>query len=141
MGYTHYWRPQRDFTDAEWTHIVTDVEALVDPERLPSDIHLIHRDADDVALEGIYAASGRILFDAEPGCETFLLDKYRVSSFEFCKTRREPYDLVVCAVLLLCQYHAPGALVISSDGDLSDWSEAIDWVKRTLAYKLDTGFL
>ncbi len=43
--------------------------------------------------------------------------------FEFCKTARKPYDLMVCAVLISCRKHLPG-FSFSSDGDAEDWEPA-----------------
>jgi len=69
-------------------------------------------------------------------CETFRLDRWhhpetwepkeRGGYFSFCKTRRLPYDLLVCAVLILLKHHFPKSEV-SSDGDYSDWVPAREW--------------
>jgi hypothetical protein len=56
----------------------------------------------------------------EKGHETFLLSK-TPSSFEFCKTARKPYDLAVCAVLMLASYYAESG-EISSDGINAAWN-------------------
>lgn len=29
MGYTHYWTQKRDFTEAEWDDITSDVSSLI----------------------------------------------------------------------------------------------------------------
>lgn len=55
----------------------------------------------------------------EKGHETFLLE-FKPSPFEFCKTARKPYDLAVCASLILASYYAESG-EISSDGINAGW--------------------
>jgi len=51
--------------------------------------------------------------------------------FSFCKTARKPYDLMVCATLLLYwHFFKEHGVKISSDGDLEDWKPAIELVKQ-----------
>jgi len=53
------------------------------------------------------------------------------SPFSFCKTARKPYDLMVCATLLLYwHFFKEHGITISSDGDLEDWKPAIELVKQ-----------
>lgn len=44
--------------------------------------------------------------------------------FDCCKTAFRPYDLAVTAILVSLKHHVPECR-ISSDGDLSNWSDAI----------------
>lgn len=77
---------------------------------------------------------------ADLGHETFLLEKTpqrdplwddpnRPFGYRGTKTARKPYDLLVCAALIVCQAVAPGALAISSDGDVTDWWPALSFVR------------
>jgi hypothetical protein len=43
--------------------------------------------------------------------------------FDFCKTNRKPYDLMVQISMLRLKHHFPES-EISSDGDASDWKNA-----------------
>lgn len=57
----------------------------------------------------------------------------RVGAGDFCKTSRKPYDLLVCAVLLVVLHHADGAFTVGSDGGPSDWQPAIAFANGVLA--------
>ena len=56
-------------------------------------------------------------------------------TFEFCKTERKPYDLIVCAVLGVLETHINGprgdAIAITSDGKF-EWREPLHWAARVL---------
>jgi len=80
------------------------------------------------------------------GHETFLLEQKREKRryeqfdkvnnlfFNFTKTARKPYDLAVCACLIMAKEYFRDEIIINSDGDLSDWYEAIDLVQTYLGY-------
>lgn len=49
----------------------------------------------------------------------------------FCKTDREPYDVVVTAILTAAIYlQTPGSDNISSDGNISYWKDGIELFRR-----------
>ena len=68
----------------------------------------------------------------ELGHESFALKRKGSNGFEFCKTARKPYDLMVCACLITYYFHSSDTIKISSDGDREDWQEAYDFVSRVL---------
>jgi hypothetical protein len=68
----------------------------------------------------------------EDRCEP-IMDK----AFDFCKTARRPYDLIVCSVLLLVEHYAPEDVLVKSDGDYNDWAEARQYVKQVLDMDLN----
>jgi hypothetical protein len=80
------------------------------------------------------------LEEDDQGHETFQITKKLDSQFNFCKTARKPYDKYVCAVLLACEYYAPGALDIGSDGYKEEWQEGIDLIKEFLPEWTDESF-
>jgi len=51
--------------------------------------------------------------------------------FEFCKTARKPYDLMVCAVLISMKKHLVN-FSYSSDGDAEDWKPAKKFYKSVI---------
>ncbi|MEM9109392.1 MAG: hypothetical protein AAGC72_05160 [Planctomycetota bacterium] len=53
--------------------------------------------------------------------------------FEFCKTGRKPYDLLVTAALIALKHHIPYVRVLS-DGDAAEWEEGIALTRRVLNY-------
>ena len=85
-------------------------------------------DEDEIAFNGRK--------DLEEDYETFRLTREKKTDFEFTKTAHRPYDLMVCAALLLADYTAPGALHISSDGNAADWQPARDWIRTSLGMDL-----
>jgi hypothetical protein len=59
------------------------------------------------------------------------------SVFDFCKTARKPYDLIVCGALIVAAKHASEYVKVSSDGEVSDWRPALKWVKSVLGQDYD----
>ena len=144
MGYTHYWRQLRDFTDTEWnelarlTRLITEgwparnLTATLDPAEF-------NIDNEEIRFNGI----------GEDGHETFILTKKKRAkmdyeeqeaydiqgAFEFCKTAQKPYDKYVVAVL--CAVHRvaqkqgllgdymQSMMKITSDGNTKDWTEGL----------------
>jgi len=128
MGYTHYHSHTRDFTDAEWDRLLDAARKIIavadhdivlawefdEPNRAPQ------LDGDCIRFNGI----------GDQGCETFLLTKENEDPYEFTKTNREPYDVVVVAVLAAADAIAPGALKIGSDGTPDEWKDGIALADR-----------
>lgn len=154
MGYTHYFKTSKDgIPVAAWEKICADVKTLL--SNLPK--HSLsaggYNATDSLVLQLEYDEPGtlplvddsRIQFNgnAELGHETFWFERVPTPSehgldgnrdyvFAFCKTARKPYDLVVCAVLIVAAKHAASYLGIGSDGDLDDWKPAFDWTVSVL---------
>ena len=57
--------------------------------------------------------------------------------FECCKTAQKPYDLMVCACLIIMKYHLERDIAVRSDGEADDWGHAVDFVNDVLGYKID----
>jgi hypothetical protein len=125
MGYTHYWRPQRQFTDLEWTEISSKAIKLVTDSEIP--VQLEDNNPRPPRID-----EGVILFNGvgDDGHEPFFLEKDRLVGFEFCKTARKPYDTLVCATLLISHKVAPDALDIASDGYAEEWLPTRDLLKK-----------
>lgn len=151
MGYTHYWRQTADLNQAEWAEI-TD-RALTLLLNLPgasesaggyhSDEPLIlaHEGDQSVTIDG-----EEIWFNGagDAGHETFQLTRKRrepnewetkpsdaLAPFTFCKTARKPYDLAVCAVLIVAS-SLSSAWNVTSDGEVDDWVPALRFVDSVL---------
>lgn len=79
--------------------------------------------------------------------ETFVLKLFDLGNFQsnsdidkegvfgFCKTARKPYDLLVCVSLMVAKHHLGADFKISSDGDLAEWQEAIDFYEKLFKRK------
>ena len=109
MGYTHYYPQHRDFAPHEWAELTAVFRSML--ATLPAhsasaggyyaDQPLVIRGGDGV---GEPDGHGRVInFNGDEATgmahETFYLSRTG-RHFQFCKTARKPYDLVVCAVLL-----------------------------------------
>jgi hypothetical protein len=138
MGYTHYYPQQRDFAPHEWAELTAITRWLL--ANLPphstsaggcfSEYPLAIRGWDG---EGEPEINGRVISfngDGDLAHETFCLAR-RGYGFQFCKTARKPYDLIVCAVLLAAMEIAPGTLDVSSDGEIrgEGWQPARDFLR------------
>tara|TARA_R100000995_G_scaffold39685_1_gene18377 strand:+ start:159 stop:704 length:546 start_codon:yes stop_codon:yes gene_type:complete len=146
MGYTHYWRQLRDFTDTEWQEL-TRLTKLITADGVGSE-----------RVKPVLATSGPndpitinnkvIMFNGigEDGHETFCITKKKRAkmdyeeqeaydkqgAFEFCKTAHKPYDKYVVAVLcalynmkIKLDEETPPVLYIRSDGNTKDWTEGL----------------
>lgn len=129
MGYTHYFPQQRAFTDLEWRGVIEDSKKA---------IQFCQMDGIELATEYDNPAPPVVSFEEiqvngveDDGHETFSIQRELNHGFNFCKTARKPYDLAVCLVLLICNYHAPGVLEIGSDGD---WDA--EWLKAREVFQM-----
>ena len=136
MGYTHYWRQLRDFTDTEWQELMRLTKLITASS------------GRDIILSEFNINNEEIRFNGygEEGHETFLITKKKRAkadyeeqhaydkkgAFNFCKTAHKPYDKYVVAVL--CALHnmkikldeeKPPVLYIRSDGNTKDWTEGL----------------
>jgi hypothetical protein len=99
MGFTRYWyRPKE-----------------LDAKRFKAFSAACKKAAKDYdgQLVGAVFSKEEVLFDAEPGCETFHVgrvspyDEKDGTVFEFCKTRELPYDKLVETCLGLLKTYFP----------------------------------
>ena len=141
MGYTHYFSHDAT-TQNKWANILHDCELLA--ENMPAKIAIAGGNGygdpvfnrDEIVFNGA----------GENGHETFaisrggpVLQPYMDESsmpFAFCKTARKPYDLLVCACLLVYKYHSAATMELSSDGDSEDWTEAENFVQEVLGHEI-----
>ncbi len=145
MGYTHYWHvTEPGISPSSWDAITKDVKHLFAnlPEHSASGGGLfaeaplgLVRAYDRPSVgpevsENLIAFNGKT-FSKNLGHEDFRLE--RQASHESCKTARKPYDLAVCAVLMVALRHAPEQVRLSlDDGYVPDWQPALDWVTEVL---------
>jgi hypothetical protein len=115
MGYTHYFRQHRDFTEAEWTALTEYARKIVNAA-LCEKIELANGDGEAGTDPEI--TRGQIMLNGvdDDAHETFLLTRRVTESFSFCKTQEKPYDPVVVTILVAANTIAPDAIEISSDG-------------------------
>lgn len=142
MGYTHYWtfqQPKRG--DA------AKVEALY--QKAVKDCAKIIRTYYEAfgGLSGYTAHTpigtyGGILVNGkgDDAHEDFSLREHFKQNLEpdnwnFCKTARKPYDVVVTACLIVLKHRLGDRIDVSSDGFQHDWEAGLDLAKRVLKLK------
>jgi hypothetical protein len=116
MGYTHYWRRPKILTEDRWSSFCNDIERLC---FFYKEILKYGITDDYISINGI------------DGCETLYIDRVSEDTerdeeqvFDFCKTNRAPYDIVVMVALMLLHHHYPN-VKITSDGSIdNEWSVA-----------------
>ena len=131
IGYTHYWRRNKDISPETWAKIKDDVSYILNHQmnRGLSDIG----DPDECMItDDVIRFNGR----GDDGHETFLVTRLcpvpasyssdKTQSFDFCKTNQKPYDVLVTAALLKILEHTGGeGFHVNSDGQFADWEPAL----------------
>ena len=138
MGYTHYWRQLRDFTDTEWQELTRLAKLITADGVLDQTLSTVEFNIDNeqICFNGV----------GDNGHETFIITKKkraksdyeeqeaydRQGAFEFCKTAQKPYDRYVVAVLcaiynmkIKLDEEKPPVLYIRSDGNTKYWTEGL----------------
>jgi hypothetical protein len=150
VGYTHHWRrpgrlPARKFrAAAEDCRKV--VETLCRERRFR-----VQRESDGTTPPVFDRDAVRFNGEGDLGHETFHVPRvytppdwqrehYRKGPWgDFCKTARKPYDLAVCACLIVLRHHLGGKFGVSSDGgdDEEGWAAARAACQAALGYGRD----
>lgn len=125
MGYTHYWQNETPFTADDWTNICLTVRNITKASRLPIGDATGNGNAPEFGPDELYLNGV-----GDDGHETFYLHR-GVSTFEYCKTARKPYDTVVAAILCVLATAFPG-FSASSDGDPDEWAEGLALAQKAL---------
>jgi hypothetical protein len=127
VGYTHYWRVDRDADRARLVEAGREMAKVLRASAVPL--------ADGMGEPGtepvIDLDAGSVWFNGveDDGCETFYWppDLGRPAqndpgrTFDFCKTWGMPYDSVVVACLLVAQRVLGEQIEVTSDGTLEDF--------------------
>ena len=141
MGYSHYYQTKTKLgTQKQWNAFTADVNKIFKA----TDIPLANGRGELGTLPDVNKSVVSFNGVDDDGHETLYIelvntgrmDKGDKLAFNFCKTVRKPYDVVVTAVLVALKHHFP-ASIISSDGSMDDWQAGIDFVKRELGYGSD----
>jgi hypothetical protein len=121
MGHSHHWIiPDNGISEDAWATICDQARRLFDisPVKLVGNAEGTCRKP---RLDSM-----NILFNGADGtgCEDLLVrrrpEQSRVARYEHIKTDRQPYDIVVLAVLAIIQANVPD-FVIESDGTFDEW--------------------
>ena len=122
MGYTNYWHQHNDFTDIEWGQIKEEYDYI--KEVCEGIIVDDSRKTDEIVFNGKHLDHETFVLNKNTKIKTDNRDdtsqkewikEYNViSSFNFCKTARKPYDLAVWHLLCFVQRVCPN-FAISRD--------------------------
>jgi len=138
MGYTHYFTP-KTVTDDKWKEFVDTCKKL--HKNLPSktdtaggyfeDDDLVicggqGRDEPKFDLDGIWFNGNE---SKNLDHETFSIERER-HNWNFCKTARKPYDLLVVACLIAANEIL--GYDVSSDGEWEEWKAGIKLYMETI---------
>jgi len=137
MGYTHYWDYEPDKIDDleevrnqfDWG-VTRILQALREIELGREDGDCIIKGGFGVGKPMINESQVWFNGNANKGMdhETFAIKWCdNATKWNFCKTARKPYDLLVCVALLAFNEafaNYPGVFSYSSDGEEEDWVEA-----------------
>ncbi len=144
MGYTHYWEWRKAPDATRFTQWSQDVKVIIDslflfPELTEGSLEICGADGtgQPVTADRLVAFNGNI--EEDEAAEGFIIGMDNPQPFVgfrpsylpvdnipvdgFCKTAREPYDLVVTAALIRLAEYFPKAVKIFSDGDEEDWED------------------
>jgi hypothetical protein len=126
MGYSHHWHIDETIVPEVWALISADAKTLftASPEPLVFEHGSRKPPVADARSIRFNAGEGR-------GYEDFLLLPAATKRWQFCKTGRQPYDLVVCAMLSAARDRSK-VIAVVSDGGSEDWAPALAWASKVL---------
>lgn len=140
MGYTHYWSKKQKTTQKQWDEFLEICITL--KNNLPKNTNSAGGYyLDEPLVIGGNNIDEEAIFDekmiffngqtSELGHETFCIENNKDTyDFEFCKTARKPYDLLVCACLIAGNKTL--GLNVSSDGNVEDWKPAFKFYDKII---------
>ena len=134
MGYTHSWALKSPIDTEAFVSAVEDIKRIRKALKLP--IRGAHGSGKPVLQADCICFNG----DAKTGgaYETF---RVALSSpeWDFCKTNRKPYDLMVCCSLIALwrSLKVDGSFSFTSDGTPEDWEPALAAYHKHSLYPIE----
>jgi hypothetical protein len=113
MGYTHYWK-HNGFTDNQWNLLLDTSREIITNTGCKIVNAFGEENTNPLLDDRCISFNGA----GDQSCESFYLTKSE-QLFEFCKTRRNPYDKVVVGIMKSAKDINP-SFIPSSDGDEFD---------------------
>lgn len=142
MGYTHYWYQSSELDKDKFNEAMTDCEKVCS-ELCKGNLELKGWDGTGEAVfDDIVSFNGNSEKDQDH--ETFSVQLEKGTSyskddagrdFYFCKTARKPYDIAVQCCLIVFNHHlGTEHFVVTSDGDMEEWQDAMTTCQDVLGY-------
>ena len=113
MGYTHYWEFSGNLPKEEFEMFVEDMKQIVKNGEI--EFSRFSYSPNDLFLDGPEGKTSET-FCVRRKAEDCFSPATKESIFQFCKTRRYPYDDLVCAGLIALKNRMGSNIAISSDG-------------------------
>jgi hypothetical protein len=150
MGYTHYYKTKRDFTDDEWNELLRLMKMVF--HAMPKHSHSsgAYHSEEPIIIRGGGGTGEMVLSEKEirfNGDEASGMDHEAAlmlrekTDFKFCKTDRKPYDYAVQALYRLALHILVEDIIIRSNGDLKEWEWSIAQVEQVTGIPHLTGKL
>lgn len=148
MGYTHYWTFRRAKGKTAKELETAYKKALVECSKVAVlyNAECKAKGLDDERLSGYSAhckpgTYGGLKLNGKEylAHEDFVMREHFSEAvkdgFQFCKTARKPYDVVVVACLAILKYRLGDAIQVDSDGYAEEWTDGVELAKRLLKRK------
>lgn len=139
MGYTHYWSFKKFKGEAKAQEAAYQTAI----KQCAKIVKTYYKAAGGISGYTAHTAIGQyggleVNGKGEESHETFAMpEHFGETDFEFCKTARKPYDVVVTACLATMKHYLGYGINVSSDGRRDDWWEGVTLANRVLGVKID----
>jgi hypothetical protein len=141
MGYTHYWTCEKKGDEKVYQRAIklcrkvawTYNQEATGAERLSG--YAAH------CKPGTYGGL-KVNGKQDMAHEDFCLREHwsENAGFNFCKTARKPYDVVVVACLAILKYYMGDSIKVDSDGDLAELQDGIRLAEKITGRKVGKKF-
>ena len=121
MGYTHYWTFSKQADIADYSTKMATASAKIKEAYEIVKGDFIHYDLIDTCYDKPKFTDEQIIFNGvtpKMGCESFIIETKHHKTWDFCKTYGRPYDIMVCAALLILKNVFGDDFSFESDGNI-----------------------
>lgn len=145
MGYTHYWSfkgaPKGKAKEIETAY----KRAMEDCQRIIKRYYAENGGLSGYSAHTAIGAYGGLNVNGkgEDAHETFTMrehfsQNFDEDAFNFCKTARKPYDLVVTACLTVLKHRLGDCINVTSDGNPRDWAAGVAYARKVARLSVRT---
>jgi hypothetical protein len=152
MGYTSYWRRPLELDEQKWEDFVDDVKKLRYglPKHSTSaggyyenqPLKLVGGNGEGqpmITNQSIWfngTDEGNLSHETFHMTRVFEPEEWQEAEdglyFNFCKTARKPYDLMVALTLIAFKHHFDNEVKVSSDGNAEDFEQAVEIFREVI---------
>lgn len=139
MGYTHYWNLVS--TKGKSREIETQYQkAVLECARVVRYWYERQGGISGYTAHTKPGTYGGVCFNGkgDDGGEDFVLREHfnQNDNFNFCKTNRQEYDILVVACLAILAYRLGDNIIVSSDGYADDWEAGVNLAQTVIRRKV-----